>query len=50
MTWLRNLLENDYFILTHWGIRNRLYALYKHWFLITDEAHCGRIFMVLRPR
>jgi SAM-dependent methyltransferase len=50
VTWLRKLLENDYFILTHWGIRNRLYALYKRRFLITDEGHCGRIFMIMRPR
>ena len=48
--WLRKTLENDYFILTHWGIRNRLYALYKRHFLVTDEPRCGRIFTILRPR
>jgi SAM-dependent methyltransferase len=48
--WIRTLLENRYFILTHWGVRNRLYQLYKRSFLVTDEASCGRIFMRLRPR
>lgn len=48
--WIRALLENRYFILTHWGIRNRLYRLYKRAFLISEEARCGRIFMRLRPR
>ena len=47
---IRWVLENKYFILTHWGIRNRIYRLYKHFFLVSDERHCGRIFMRFRPR
>lgn len=48
--WIRKLLENRYFILTHWGLRNRLYHLYKRSYLVSDEAQCGRIFMRLRPK
>ncbi|MGB7323348.1 MAG: class I SAM-dependent methyltransferase [Rubripirellula sp.] len=48
--WILKLLENQYFILAHWGIRNRVYRLYKRFFLISDEPHCGRIFMHFRPR
>lgn len=49
--WIRLLLENRYFILTHWGLRNRLYTLYKHFFLVSkEEARCGRLFMRLRPK
>lgn len=47
---IRKTLENKHFILVHWGIRNRLYKLYKHFFLLSDEAHCGRIFMRFRPK
>lgn len=47
---IRKTLENKYFILAHWGIRNRLYRMYKHFFLLSDEPHCGRIFMRFRPR
>lgn len=48
--WLRWLLENPYFILKHWGIRNRLYRYYTRRYLVTDERSCGRLFMRLRPR
>jgi SAM-dependent methyltransferase len=48
--WLRALLENRYFILVHWGLRNRLYQLYKRSYLVTDEPRCGRILMRLRPK
>lgn len=48
--WIKALLENRYFILIHWGIRNRLYSAYKKFFLISDEPHCGRIYMRFRPR
>ena len=48
--WIRSLLENRYFILVHWGIRNRLYKLYKRRFLVSDEANCGRLFMRFRPK
>lgn len=48
--WLRWLLENPYFILKHWGIRNRLYQFYKRRFLVTDEASCGRVYTRFRPR
>jgi len=48
--WIKKLLENQYFILTHWGIRNRLYAAYKRNFLISDESSCGRIYMRFRPK
>lgn len=48
--WIKRLLENRYFILVHWGIRNRLYLAYKKFFLISDEPHCGRIYMRFRPR
>lgn len=47
---LRWLLENPYFILKHWGIRNRLYRFYKRRFLVTDEEQCGRVYMRFRPR
>ncbi|MCU0963694.1 MAG: class I SAM-dependent methyltransferase [Burkholderiaceae bacterium] len=50
VAWLRWLLENPYFILKHWGIRNRLYLFYKRRFLVTDEGSCGRVFMRFRPR
>jgi 2-polyprenyl-3-methyl-5-hydroxy-6-metoxy-1,4-benzoquinol methylase len=50
VNWLRWLLENPYFILKHWGIRNRLYQFYKKRFLVTDEKNCGRVFMRFRPR
>lgn len=50
VNWIRNLLENRYFILVHWGIRNRLYKFYKRHFLVSDEANCGRIFMRFRPK
>lgn len=48
--WIKKLLENNYFILVHWGIRNRLYKAYKRFFLTSDEAHCGRIYMRFRAR
>jgi SAM-dependent methyltransferase len=48
--WIENILENRYFILAHSGIRNRLYKAYKHYFLITDEAQCGRVFMRFRAK
>jgi 2-polyprenyl-3-methyl-5-hydroxy-6-metoxy-1,4-benzoquinol methylase len=48
--WIRKILENKYFILVHWGICNRIYKMYKRFFLRTDERHCGRIFMRFRPR
>jgi 2-polyprenyl-3-methyl-5-hydroxy-6-metoxy-1,4-benzoquinol methylase len=48
--WIRNLLENRYFILVHWGIRNRLYQLYKQRYLVSDEASCGRLFMRFRTK
>lgn len=48
--WIRALLENRYFILAHWGLRNRLYQVYKRWFFATDESRCGRVFFRLRPR
>lgn len=47
---IRKILENKYFILVHWGIRNRIYRFYKRFFLLSDEPHCGRIFMRFRPR
>lgn len=47
---IRKILENKYFILVHWGIRNRLYRMYKHFFLVSDERQCGRIFMRFRPK
>ena len=50
VAWLRWLLENPYFILKHWGIRNRLYLFYKRRFLVTDERNCGRIYMRFRPK
>jgi len=50
VTWIKTLLENHYFILVHWGIRNRLYRAYKRFFLISDGPHCGRIYMCFRPR
>lgn len=46
---LRWLLENPYFVLKHWGVRNRLYRLYKRHFLVTDEMSCGRVFVRFRP-
>lgn len=48
--WIKKILENHYFILVHWGLRNRLYKAYKRFFLISDEAHCGRVYMRFRPR
>ena len=47
---IAKILENDYFILKHWGLRNRLYLAYKKFFLLSDEAQCGRIYMRLRPK
>lgn len=47
---IRKVLENKYFILVHWGIRNRIYQIYKRFFLLSDERHCGRIYMRFRPR
>lgn len=47
---IRKALENKYFILVHWGLRNRIYQLYKRHFLVTDERQCGRVFMHFRPR
>lgn len=47
---IRKVLQNEYFILAHWGIRNRLYRFYKRRYLVADEPRCGRIFMRLRPR
>ncbi|MGA7800339.1 MAG: class I SAM-dependent methyltransferase [Gammaproteobacteria bacterium] len=47
---IKNLLHNRYFTLNHWGIRNRLYLFYKRFFLVTDEAHCGRVFVKLRKK
>jgi hypothetical protein len=47
---IRKILENNYFILKHWGIRNRIYHIYKKFFLFSDESHCGRIFMCFRPK
>lgn len=47
--WIKKLLENRYFILFHWGLRNQIYKVYKRFFLISDEAHCGRVYMRFRP-
>ena len=47
---IKKTLENQYFILKHWGIRNRIYKYYKHFFLISDEANCSRVFMRFRPK
>jgi 2-polyprenyl-3-methyl-5-hydroxy-6-metoxy-1,4-benzoquinol methylase len=47
---LRWLLENKYFILKHWGIRNRLYQYYKRRFLVAEEQNCSRVFMQFRPK
>jgi 2-polyprenyl-3-methyl-5-hydroxy-6-metoxy-1,4-benzoquinol methylase len=47
---IRKTLENKYFILVHWGLRNRIYQMYKRFFLVTDERQCGRVFMRFRPR
>lgn len=48
--WIKKLLENKYFILVHWGIRNRLYKAYKHFFLVAEELNCGRIYMRFRAK
>lgn len=48
--WIKKILENKYFILVHWGIRNRLYRAYKRHFLVSDEKRCERIFMRFRAR
>ena len=48
--WMRELLENKYFILVHWGICNRLYNAYKRFFLVSDEARCSRLYMRFRPK
>jgi 2-polyprenyl-3-methyl-5-hydroxy-6-metoxy-1,4-benzoquinol methylase len=50
VTLLRRTLENEYFILQHWGARNRLYGIYKRHFLLTDEASCGRIYLRVSAR
>jgi SAM-dependent methyltransferase len=50
VNWIKKLLENHYFILVHWGIRNRLYRAYKKFFLLSDEPRCGRLYMRFRPR
>jgi 2-polyprenyl-3-methyl-5-hydroxy-6-metoxy-1,4-benzoquinol methylase len=47
---VRWILENPYFILKHWGLRNRIYSFYKRHFLIADEGCCGRIFIQLRVK
>lgn len=47
---IRKTLQNEYFILNHWGIKKRLYKLYKHYCLITDEKSCGRIFIKLKMK
>ena len=47
---IKKFLHNQYFILNHWGIKNRIYSLYKKLFLITDEKHCGRIFVRFRKK
>ncbi len=48
--WLKKLLENKYFILTHWGVRNRLYRFYKKHFVQAQEDNCQRLYMRFRPR
>ncbi len=48
--WIKKLLENRYFILVHWGIRNRLYRMYKYFFLVSDEARCSRVYMLFRAK
>lgn len=47
---IRRIMFNQYFALRHWGVMNRLYAVYKKWFLVTDEKSCGRIFLKLKKR
>lgn len=50
VTWLKLFLENKYFILTHWGIRNRLYNFYKRKFVKSTENECQRIYIRFRPK
>jgi len=47
---IRKTLENKHFILVHWGIRNRIYKLYKRFFFLSNERFCRRIFMRFRPK
>lgn len=47
---IRKILYNQYLILNHWGIKNRIYKLYKRRFLICNESDCGRIFMKLKKK
>jgi 2-polyprenyl-3-methyl-5-hydroxy-6-metoxy-1,4-benzoquinol methylase len=47
---IRSVMENKYFILKHWGIRNRLYRAYKRFYLLSEESRCGRIYIRFRPR
>lgn len=50
VAFIRKILQNQYFILNHWGIRKRLYSFYKNNYLITDEKNCGRIFIMLHKK
>lgn len=47
---INKVLYNQYLILNHWGIKNRIYKLYKRQFLVCSEAECGRIFMKLKKK
>lgn len=50
VTWLKRILQNKYFILTHWGIRNRLYGFYKKHYIPAHENDCQRLYMRFKPR
>jgi len=47
---IRKVLYNQYFILNHWGVKNRIYKFYKIQFLVCSEVDCGRIFLKLRKK
>jgi cyclopropane fatty-acyl-phospholipid synthase-like methyltransferase len=47
---IKKLLHNQFFTLNHWGIRNRIYLLYKKYFLLSEEKRCGRVFVKFRKK